>query len=249
MKRAGIVIMTLLLMSGLSGCSQKTVYSDEGLTIYQVETDQGKELYADMSISPAELSDDTYESLTASEPVVEYEVELSDGSVYGHQGMENEEAHAYAYTYGTLSDISASHHLDLLTSDMTIYPESNRNFILIYDNNSRTRNVSIFGVKPEIEKDYQISYMQIYLCYGPETDRARYSLQNITEEACQETYEIIDGEQAHLMYDLSVGKGVIFVRMEGAFYVWGLEGIEKQDDLYEFADSICWIEDVDVSEK
>lgn len=245
MKRAvQIFIMIMLLTSCLTGCSQKAIHSTEGLTIYRVETEQGKELYADMSIYPSKLSDDTKKSLTSSEPFVKYEVELSDGLSYGYQGMENEDAHTYAYTYGTLDDISDSHHLNLLATDMAIYPEGNRNFILIYDNNSRTRNVSIWGVKPKLEKDYQVSYMNIYLCFGPETDRARYSLQNITDEANYETYEIVNGDQAYLMYDLSIGKGVIFVRQEGAFYVWELEGIESRDDLYEFANSIHWIEDV-----
>lgn len=245
MKKLGIVLIILFLISCLSGCSQKAIYSSEGLTIYRVETDQGQELYADMSIYPAKLSDDTKEFLTSGEPFVEYEVELSDGSFYGYQGMENEEAHAYAYTYGTLSDIADSHHLNLLATEMATYPEGDRNFILIYDNNSRTRNVSIWGVKPKLEKNYQISYMNIYLCFGPETDRARYSLQNITDEANYETYKFVNGEQAHLMYDLSIGKGVVFVRMEGAFYVWELEGIDSQDDLYEFADSIHWIKNVE----
>lgn len=241
MKRTGIVAMLLLLISCLSGCSWKDIYSAEGISIYRVETEQGKELYADMSIYPAKLSDDTKESLTTSEPIVEYEVELSDGISYGYQGMENEKPHAYAYTYATLSDIADSHQLDLLASDIAIYPEGNQNFMLLYDNGSRTRTVSIWGVNPRLEKDYQVSYMHIYLCFGPETDRARYSLQDITDEANYVTYEISNGEQAHLMYDLSIGKGVIFVRMDGAFYVWELEGIKNLDDLYEFADSIHWI--------
>ena len=46
------------------------------------------------------------------------------------------------------------------------------------------------------------------------------------------------GEKAHLLYDLSTEQGVIFVRMDGAYYMWELQGIKKIEDLYEFADSL-----------
>lgn len=245
MKRAGIIVIALLLISCLSGCSQKAIYSAEGLTIYRVETEEGKELYADMSIFPAQPSEATKKSLTAGEPIIAGTVTLSDGDSYGYQGMENEEPKAYLYTYESPGDIADALCLDILASDMAIYPESDQNFVLIYDNAARSRTVSIHGVDPKLGKDYSISYMNIYLCFGPQTDRARYSLRNITDEADYVTYEIAEGEQAYLLYDLSKKTGAVFVRMDGAFYVWELEEIKNLDDLYEFADSIHWVKSSD----
>lgn len=233
--------MTLFLIFCLPGCSQKAIYSAEGLTIYRVETEEGKELYADMSIFPAQLPKATKESLMAGEPHTADTVTLSDGDSYGYQGMENEEPHVYLYTYGSVEDIAEALCLDILASGKAVYPESDKNFALLYNNDGRSRTVSIYGVDPKPWKDYYISYMNIYMCFGPQTDRARYSLQNITDEADYVTYEITGGEQAHLMYDLSKKKGVVFVRMEGAFYVWELQGIEVLDDLYGFADSLQWV--------
>ena len=86
--------MTLFLIFCLPGCSQKAIYSAEGLTIYRVETEEGKELYADMSIFPAQLPKATKESLMAGEPHTADTVTLSDGDSYGYQGMEN---HMYIY--------------------------------------------------------------------------------------------------------------------------------------------------------
>ena len=240
MKRARIILTTLFLTFSLSGCSWQDIYSAEGISIYRVETESGKEIYAEMSILPVQLQEETEEYLTASEPITEYEVQLSDGISYGYYGMENEEPQAYAYTFGSLEEISDALSLDLLASNLLIYPESDKNFFLLY-NTAGNRTVSIQGVKAKLEKDYQITYMDIYLCFGPETDHARYSLQNITDEADHMLYEVAGGEEAYLLYDLSVEKGTVFVRMDGAFYVWELKGIKDLEDLYEFADSIQWI--------
>lgn len=241
MKKGLLYVMILFLLLCLSGCSQKAIYSAEGLTIYRLETEEGKELYANMSIFPIQLSEDTKESLTAGEPVTEYTVTLSDGGSYGFQGMENEEPQIYGYTCGSPGDIADTLYMDILASDLAIYPESNHNFVLMYDSHARARTVSIHGAAPKLEKDYSISYMNIYICFGPATDRARYSLRGITDEADHVTYEIAEGEQAHLLYDMSKKKGAVFVRLDGAFYVWELEGIKELGHLYEFADSIHWV--------
>ncbi len=108
---------------------------------------------------------------------------------------------------GRIDDIADTLYMDILASDLAIYPESNHNFVLMYDSHAR----------------------------------ARYSLRDITDEADHVTYEIAEGEQAHLLYDMSKKKGAVFVRLDGAFYVWELEGIKELGDLYEFADSIHWV--------
>lgn len=237
MKRASIAV-TALLVLGLSGCS--VIHSAEGITIYQMETEQGEEFYADVSITPGRLSDDTKRSLAVGEPLSEYEVELSNGTFYGFQSSENLEPKNYAYTYGTLTEIAEAHHLDLLASKFAVYPEGEKNLIVIYDSSS-SQTVSIMGVDPEIGKDYWIETMDIYFSCGGHTDHSRFTLTGITDEADYVTYEICDGEEAHIMYDLSIGKGIVFVRTDGAVYRWELEGVGSMDDFYEFADSIDWI--------
>ncbi len=254
MKKTGIIVMTLFLIFGLSGCSETTpeetfagmetihqdegmeaIYSTDGMAIYRVETEYGKELWADMSIAPAQLSGDAKEFLITGESASTYGVPVFEGTEY--QGMEN----VYVYTYGALDDIAADLHLDILASDMSTYPESDRNFTLKYDDDTENQVISIEENYHKFEKDYYISYMNIYLCFGSEKGRGRCSLENITDEADYVTYEIAEGEQAYILYDLSVGKATVFVRVDGAFYEWNLERIKDLDDLYDFADSIHWI--------
>lgn len=182
------------------------------MTVYLLNQDQEKELYTEISVSPV-----------------------------GFSVSENLESHCYPWVYGSMADIADSLHQDLLVSDLAVYPESDKNFLLLYDDDAKERNISIRGVCPELGKNYRISGMYIYLYFGSATGRVRPTLREITEEAKHETYEIAGGEQAHFLYDLTVGKAEIFVRKEGAYYEWQLDGIESLDDLYEFADSIYWI--------
>lgn len=254
MKRTKIVIMTLFLIFCLSGCSETTpeemfagmetvhqdegmevIYSTEGMAIYRVETEYGKELWADMSIVPAQLSEDAKEFLVTGESASTYGVPVFKGTEY--QGMEN----VYVYTYGALSDIADSLHLDILASDLSVYPESEKNFTLKYTDDTQNRTISIEEAYPKFDKDYYISYMNIYLCFGPEKDRGRCSLENITDEADYIKYEIAEGEQAYILYDLSLENATVFVWMDGAFYEWNLAGVNDMDDLYDFADSIHWV--------
>lgn len=227
MKRTKIVIMTLFLIFCLSGCSETTpeemfagmetvhqdegmevIYSTEGMAIYRVETEYGKELWADMSIVPAQLSEDAKEFLVTGESASTYGVPVFKGTEY--QGMEN----VYVYTYGALSDIADSLHLDILASDLSVYPESEKNFTLKYTDDTQNRTISIEEAYPKFDKDYYISYMNIYLCFGPEKDRGRCSLENITDEADYIKYEIAEGEQAYILYDLSLENATVFVWME-----------------------------------
>ncbi len=253
MKRTKIVIMTLFLIFCLSGCSETTpeemfagmetvhqdegmevIYSTEGMAIYRVETEYGKELWADMSIVPAQLSEDAKEFLVTGESASTYGVPVFKGTEY--QGMEN----VYVYTYGALSDIADSLHLDILASDMSTYPENDMNFILKYDGTGN-QTISIEENYHNFGKDYYISYMNIYLCFGTEQGRGRCSLENITDEADYIKYEIAEGEQAYILYDLSLENATVFVWMDGAFYEWNLAGVNDMDDLYDFADSIHWV--------
>lgn len=245
MKRVRSVVIALVLISFLSGCAYKVIYSGEGMTVYLLDQDQGKEAYTEMSISPIKMSEELKESLTVNEPLKEYEVQLSNGEYFGFTGSESVDPHYYPLVYGSLNDIVDSLHLDLLVSDLAVYPKSDKNFLLLYDGDARERNISILGVCPELEKNYQISGVHIYLYFGSVTGHVRPTLREITEEIQYETYEVAGGEQAHFLYDLTVGKAEIFVRKEGAYYEWELEGITNLDDLYEFADSIHWVKSSD----
>lgn len=241
MKKAKFAAAALFLFLALSGCAYKEIYSAEGMSVYLIKGDQGKELYTEVSVYPVGISEELRASLTANESLGEYEVQLSNGEYFGFSVAENLESHYHPWVYGTLSDIADSLNMDLLVSDLAVYPQSDRNFLLLYDDDARERNISILGVCPELEKNYQISGVNTYLYFGSGTGHVRPTLREVTKEAKHETYEVAGGEQAHLLYDLTVGKAEIFVRRQGAYYAWELEGIESLDDLYEFADSLHWI--------
>lgn len=233
-----IIVILLCFSITLSGCSSsKRVYSSSFLTIDFIDQDGEKELYAQMSISPVEISEEVKAALTAVDPVTEYKIELSDGESHGYYGMEHTDPHLYPWVYESVGEIAEVLHRDLLTSEMALYPENEKNFLLVYNANGPT--ISIDGVIPKLEKNYKILHTNSYLCLF-KTDRARCSLRNITDEAKHELYEIDSRTEAHLLYDLTVGKATIFVQVEGAYYVWELEGITTLDDLHEFADSLYW---------
>lgn len=118
------------------------------------------------------------------------------------------------------------------------YPESDKNILLVYSKSPHSQKISIDSAIPELEKDYSITNMHIFMCFGSARGSTSYELGHITKEAKHEIYQIQGDEKAHLLYDLSVKQGIIFTQMDGAYYMWELQGIKKVEDLYEFADSL-----------
>lgn len=186
------------------------------------------------------MSKESEKILTIEEPVSEYSVQLSDGKVYSHQnqGVVLPETNAWIHTYGSLQDIAESLQLNIVSSDLANYPESDNNLLLVYSKSPSSQRISIQSIIPKMETDYSITDMDSYLCFGSAEDIATHVFTHITKEAKHKVYKIHGGEKAHLLYDLSTEQGVIFVRMDGAYYMWELQGIKKIEDLYEFADSL-----------
>lgn len=216
------------------------VYAQEGILISHFEQGQSNSFYTYMDISPVEMSKEREKILTTGEPVSEYSVQLSDGKVYSHQnqGVVLPETNAWIHTYGALQDIAESLQLNILASDLANYPESANNLLLVYSKSPSAQRISIQSIIPKMEKDYSITDMESYLCFGSAEGIFTHVFTHITEEAKHKVYNIHGGEKAHLLYDLSTEQGVIFVRMDGAYYMWELQGIKKIEDLYEFADSL-----------
>ncbi len=238
MKRAVITLTVFVTVACLFGCSRKEVYSAEEMTIYRMETEtEGKQFYVEMTVPPVQMSEETKEFLLSVNPVTDYTIQLSDGTHYGYHGMEGDDPFLYPHYFGSLDEMADSLCLDILTSDMAEYPESDKNFLAGYDTHSGT--IRVMGVIPDIGKNYYILHREICLCFEPYV--IRYSFYQITDEAEHEIYEIVGGEQAHLFYDLSKKKGTVLIRLDGAYYMWELAGIKTVDDLYEFADSLYWM--------
>lgn len=243
MKKINIIVTILLLIFLMTGCSSKKIYSNEGMDVYILDKEQEKELYVDTRVSAIQMSEDAREILTEGDPLSEYHVQLSDGRSVEFIGAENAEPSRYACLYQSMSDMATALHMNILACSMAIYPESDRNLLLLY--NSREATATVSSAHPSIGKNYQISDMKIYLCFGTD-DHYRSTLSGITDEINHEIYQLNIGEEAHLLYDLSVGKAMVIVRTTGAYYAWKLENVSSEADLYEFADSLCWIESSDV---
>lgn len=263
-KYLGMIIAIPFFILCLCGCTQKNpekiseefdikhleedvkknggniVYAKDGILISHFEQGQSNSFYTYIDISPVEMSKESEKILTIGEPISEYSVQLSDGMVYSHQdqGVVFSETNAWIHTYGSLQDIAESLQLNIVSSDLVNYPESDNNLLLIYSKGSSSQRISIQSIIPKMEKDYSITDMNSYLCFGSEEVIATHVFTHITKETKHEVYKIQGGEKAHLLYDLSTEQGVIFVRMDGAYYIWELQGIKKIEDLYEFADSL-----------
>nr|WP_317362727.1 hypothetical protein [uncultured Blautia sp.] len=260
----GMIIAILLFILCLCGCIKKNtekiskgfdlkqleedcknnggniVYAKDGILISHFEQGQSNSFYTYIDISPVEMSKESEKILTIGEPVSEYSVQLSDGKVYSHQnqGVVLPETNAWIHTYGSLQDIAESLQLNIVSSDLANYPESDNNLLLVYSKSPSSQRISIQSIIPKMEKNYSITDMDSYLCFGSAEDIATHVFTHITKEAKHKVYKIHGGEKAHLLYDLSTEQGVIFVRMDGAYYMWELQGIKKIEDLYEFADSL-----------
>lgn len=260
----GMIIAILLFILCLCGCIKKNpekisedfdikhleedvkknggniVYAQDGILISHWERGQSNSFYTYIDISPVEMSKESEKILTIGEPVSEYSVQLSDGKVYSHQdqGVVLPETNAWIHTYGSLQDIADSLQLNIVSSDLANYPESDNNLLLVYSKSPSSQRISIQSIIPKMEKDYSITDMDSYLCFGSAEGIATHVFTHITKEAKHKVYKIHGGEKAHLLYDLSTEQGVIFVRMDGAYYMWELQGIKKIEDLYEFADSL-----------
>lgn len=218
-------------------------YAQDGIVIYSWEQEKENTFCANILIPPDEISKEAESILTAGEPVSEYSIQLSDGMTYSHQnqGTFVEGTDAWVHTYGSLQDIAEILSLDMLTSNLVNYPVSDNNLLLAYSKNSDFQRISIQSAMPKLEKGYSITDMNIYMCFGSDESSASFVFNHLTKEAEHEIYKIQGGEEAHILYDLSVKQGIIIVRMDGAYYMWELQGIKKVEDLYEFADSLCII--------
>lgn len=260
----GMIIAILLFIPCLCGCKKKNsekiskgldlkqleedckknggniVYSQDGILISHWEKGQSNSFYTYIVIPPVEMSKESEKILTTGEPVSEYSVQLSDGNIYSHQNQGDvfSETDAWIHTYGSLQDIADSLQLNIIASDLANYPESDNNLLLVYSKSPSTQRISIQSIIPKMEKNYYITDMNIYLCLGSAEGSATYVFEPITKEAKHKVYKIHGGEKAHLLYDLSIEQGIVFVRMDGAYYMWELQGIKKIEDLYEFADSL-----------
>lgn len=260
----GMIIAILLFIPCLCGCKKKNsekiskgfdlkqleedckknggniVYSQDGILISHWEKGQSNSFYTYIVIPPVEMSKESEKILTTGEPVSEYFVQLSDGNIYSHQNQGDvfSETDAWIHTYGSLQDIADSLQLNIIASDLANYPESDNNLLLVYSKSPSTQRISIQSIIPKMEKNYYITDMNIYLCLGSAEGSATYVFEPITKEAKHKVYKIHGGEKAHLLYDLSIAQGIVFVRMDGAYYMWELQGIKKIEDLYEFADSL-----------
>ena len=260
----GMIIAILLFIPCLCGCKKKNsekiskgfdlkqleedckknggniVYSQDGILISHWEKGQSNSFYTYIVIPPVEMSKESEKILTTGEPVSEYSDQLSDGNIYSHQNQGDvfSETDAWIHTYGSLQDIADSLQLNIIASDLANYPERDNNLLLVYSKSPSTQRISIQSIIPKMEKNYYITDMNIYLCLGSAEGSATYVFEPITKEAKHKVYKIHGGEKAHLLYDLSIEQGIVFVRMDGAYYMWELQGIKKIEDLYEFADSL-----------
>lgn len=154
----GMIIAILLFILCLCGCIKKNtekiskgfdlkqleedcknnggniVYAKDGILISHFEQGQSNSFYTYIDISPVEMSKESEKILTIGEPVSEYSVQLSDGKVYSHQnqGVVLPETNAWIHTYGSLQDIAESLQLNIVSSDLANYPESDNNLLLVY---------------------------------------------------------------------------------------------------------------------
>lgn len=263
-KCLGMIIAILLFILCLCGCIKKNpekiskgfdlkhleedckknggniVYAQDGILVSHWEKGQSNSFYTYIVIPPVEMSKESEKILTTGEPVSEYSVQLSDGNIYSHQNQGDvfSETDAWIHTYGSLQDIADSLQLNIIASDLANYPESDNNLLLVYSKTPSAQRISIQSIIPKMEKGYSITDMDSYLCFGSAEVIATHVFTHITKEAKHEVYKIQGGEKAYLLYDLSTEQGVIFVRVDGAYYMWELQGIKKIEDLYEFADSL-----------
>ena len=82
-------IMSFVIICGLfllTGCSSKEVYHDDNMTAYFEENVEDRlDLSIDFKCSTATLPESTVQTLLTFNPVDEaYEIELSDGMIYGY---------------------------------------------------------------------------------------------------------------------------------------------------------------------
>ena len=63
------------------------------------------------------------------------------------------ETNAWIHTYGSLQDIAESLQLNIISSDLANYPESDNNLLLMYSKSPSSQRISIQSIIPKMEKD------------------------------------------------------------------------------------------------
>lgn len=234
-----MVINSLFL---LSGCSSTEVYHDENMTAYFEEIEDRLDLSIDFKCSTTNLPESTVQTLLTFSPVDEaYEIELSDGMIYGfYNETLDDSSGIYMKAYSSLDELEKDLNMDVISSSNIVYPEDGNNLVLEYypddmlfinfaSAKTSTGDVSSIQFQMQLKGDKSNNR------FAGDTSRG---VVDISENIRHEELKTRDGSRVDAFVDETKGKAGIYLLSDACLYSWELDNIQSYDDVKSFVDSL-----------
>lgn len=235
-----VIICSLFL---LTGCSSKEVYHNDNMTAYFEENVEDRlDLSIDFICSTTNLPESTVQTLLTFSPVDEsYEIELSDGMIYGYYNETLDDSSGiYMKAYSSLDELEKDLNMDVISSSNIVYPEDGNNLVLEYypDTmlliNFASAKTSTGDVS-SIQFQMQLKGAKSNNRFAGDTSRG---VVDISENIRHEELKTRDGLRVDAFVDETKGKAGIYLLSDACLYSWELDNIQSYDDVKSFVDSL-----------
>ena len=231
---AALLGITALL---LCGCSEKNLYKDENMTAVVLDNGDGTgDLSVRFAVLPEEFPEKTKTAVTAGNPVREYEIRLSDGTVYTYS---DETADAgggvCVQVYASREEIEENLGIDLLSGKAAAYPAKENNYVLYFS--PAEESISIESAWAKLSNQVSVQE-RIYMNFSGKDSQYLTGLPAVSENVKYEICELPDGQNAVVFADEATGQACVCVSEGGIVYHWSLMGQPIMETAKQFADTL-----------
>lgn len=240
-RKVGVLFCSLWTAVSLGACSAGAtkIYADNHMNAVVRNEDEEKVLAVDVDLTskaPA-LSEFSMDALTLDGTVKSYEVQLSDGTIYGYQDDTMDHGtETYAKVFKSMEELSDTLDRSLLQSNENVYPEGENNFLLIYDKTQD--NITIHAAQVAAMENFKVKWDVLITFTSDKSSRNTFNIYDVTDRINHETYTSQNGLQTELFWDADTGKAGICVLEEGMCYTWELDGKVDEESVKAYADTI-----------
>lgn len=228
-----------LLTLGACSFLGKTIYEDDQISA--VVQNDGEDTILAVTVGlPSEapsLSKTSMDLLTEDGPKREYEVQLSDGMIYGYQDATSDHGtETYVKVLESMREVNEVLDRSLLQSNENAYQPGENNFLLLYDKIQGDLTIQAAEVT-DMEK-LKVTWNVYMTLKSSRNNRATSQIYDVTNQVQHESYLSPSGIQTELFWDTDMGKAGIYALEEGVCYIWELDGEVDEETVKAFADTI-----------
>lgn len=241
MKKIGIFVGIVSTTLNLGACSLfgKIIYEND--YINAVVRNDGKEKVLEVNVrlpsgAPA-LSKASIDSLTEDGLKKDYEVQLSDGMIYGyHDSTTDHGTETYLKVFESVKELDEELDRSLLQSNGNAYLPGENNFLLTYD--KIQGNIDIQAAEVADMERFKVNWNVFMVLDPKKNNRKLFNIYDVSNKIKHESYISQKGVKTELFWDADTGKAVIYALEEGVCYTWELDGKVDEKSVKAYADTI-----------